>query len=173
MVKLYKRNSKVLTIDTGDDLLRCCGICNLDGSVTVGIINRHKEAKEIQLDTALLKKSVRVYEYDPQNVPYNIFGDLQDYSARLPADAPTYTLKPESIVYFTTDYAEKSETVRAENLQVADGNLTWSPVSDKNHCYYRIFANGTQIASTIACDLPISDEAATYEVLSVDQWGNV
>ena len=43
----------------------------------------------------------------------------------------------------------------------------------QNHCYYRIFANGTQIASTIACDLPISDEAATYEVLSVDQWGNV
>ena len=30
-----------------------------------------------------------------------------------------------------------------------------------------------QIASTVACDLPIEDEKASYKVLSVDQWGNV
>ena len=173
MVKLYKRNSKVLTIDAGDDKLRCCGIYNLDGSVTVGIINRHKAEKEITLDTELFKKPVRVYEYDPRNVPYNRFGDLQAPVAVLDPKIPSYTLKPESIVYFTTDYQEKAETVEAANLQVSDGKLTWAPVTDENHCYYRVFADGVQIASTIACDLPVESETATYEVKSVDQWGNI
>ena len=54
-----------------------------------------------------------------------------------------------------------------------DGKLTWNAVTDPNHCYYRIFADGKQIASTVACDLPIENEAAAYTVLSVDQWGNV
>ena len=42
--------SKVLTIDAGDGKLRCCGIRNPDGSVTVGIINRNKTEKEITLE---------------------------------------------------------------------------------------------------------------------------
>jgi len=172
MVKLYKRNSKVLTIDPGDEKLRCCGIRNLDGSVTVGIVNRNKEEKEIRLDTTLFTKPIRVYEYDPRNVPYNRFGDLQAPVAVLSPEAPGYVLKPESIAYFTTDYREKAETVEAANLQVEEGKLTWSPVTDENHCYYRIFADGEQIASTIACDLPVTDEKASYRVVSIDQWGN-
>lgn len=61
----------------------------------------------------------------------------------------------------------------AEGLAIQDGTLTWEPVSDPNHCYYRIYAGDTQIASTVACDLPVTDETAHYRVLSVDQWGNI
>lgn len=172
MVKLFKRNSKVLTIDTGDKNLRCCGILNRDGSVSIGIVNRNAEPTEISMDSSLFKKNIRVYEYDSQNVPYNRFGDLQGTCATLPCENPTYTLKGNSITFFTTDYQEKPATVCAQNVAVSDGTLTWEPVSDPNHCYYRIYAGDTQIASTVACDLPVTDETLSYRVLSVDKWGN-
>ena len=173
MIKLFKRNSKVLTIDTQDKLLRCCGVLNRDGSVSIGIVNRHPEATEITLDSSLFKKNIRVYEFDPANVPYNRFGDLQASCATLDAENPTYTLKGTSVTFFTTDYQEKAAPVAAENVAAAEGKLTWDAVADPNHCYYRVFADGEQIASTVACDLPIEKEDCAYTVLSVDQWGNV
>ncbi len=182
MIKLFKRNSKVLTIDKDDELLRCCGVLNRDGSVSIGIVNRHKEPTDITLDSSLFNKNIRVYEYDPYNVPYNKFGDLQDKTATIDKDTATYTLKPESITFFTTDYEEKAEAVVAQNLNIKDGMLVWDAVEDANHCYYRVFASEdknfvpsreNQIASTVACDLPIKDEKLCYKVLSVDQWGNI
>ena len=173
MIKLFKRNSKVMTVTTGDPLLRCCAVQNRDGSVSLGIVNRHPEDTEITLDSSLFKKDIRVYEYEPANVPYNVFGDLQGVSAVLPKDSATYTLKGTSVTFFTTDYQEKAETVEASGVKAEEGKLTWEAVADPNHCYYRIFQDGKQIASTIACDLPIEDENAAYKVLSVDQWGNV
>ena len=181
MIKLFKRNSKVLTVDTGDDLLRSCALLNKDSSVSMGIVNRSTEPKEIKLDSDLFRKAVRVYEYDPYNVPYNRFGDLQETAAVLDPENLVYTLKPNSITFFTTDYQEKAKRVQAQNVVYQDGKLTWDAVADPNHCYYRVYAGDTkgfrpsaknQIASTVACDLP-ADGKAYYKVLSVDQWGNV
>lgn len=182
MIKLFKRNAKVLTIETEDKNLRCCGVMNRDGSVSVGIVNRNQEPTQITLDSTLFKKNIRVYEFDPNNVPYNSFGDLQGVSAVVDAENPTYTLKGTSVTFFTTDYEEKTQQVVAQELNLTDGVLTWKPVSDPNHCYYRIYAGESadfvpgpenQIASTVACDLPVSDSWLCYKVLSVDQWGNV
>ncbi len=182
MIKLFKRNSKVLTLESEDKLLRSCGVMNRDGSVSMGVINRHAEPVEIKLDSTLFKKNIRVYEFDPANVPYNKFGDLQGVAAVIDPENPVYTLKGTSVTFFTTDYEEKAATVAADNVAVQDSTLTWAPVADENHCYYRIFAGKTadfvptrenQIASTIACDLPVEDESLYYKVLSVDQWGNV
>ena len=180
MIKLFKRNSKVLTINTGDHKLRCCGVLNRDGSVSIGIVNRNSEDIPIRLDSTLFKKPIRVYEYDPNHVPYNRFGDLQQHSDVL--DVPEYTLKANAITYFTTDYQEKTKPVCARGVAVSKGKLTWKAVADPNHCYYRVYAGSNkhfmpapdnQIASTVACDLPIQDSGLCYKVLSVDQWGNV
>ena len=182
MIKLFKRNSKVLTIETGDSKLRCCGILNRDGSVSIGIVNRNAEPTPVTLDSSLLRKDVRVYEYDPFNVPYNRFGDLQASCATLEKDNPTYTLKGSSITFFTTDYQEKAAQVSAQHVAWADGTLTWEPADDPNHCYYRVYAGEdagfvpsmeNQIGSTVACDLPAEDGHLYYKVLSVDAWGNV
>lgn len=182
MIKLFKRNSKVLTIETEDPLLRCCGVYNRDGSASVGVVNRNRSPVDITLDSDLFNKAIRVFEYDPQNVPYNRFGDLQAPSAVLPARDGKYTLKPYSLTFFTTDYQEKAQTVAAQNIKADQGKLTWDEVSDPNHCYYRVFADrnaefvpciDNQIASTVACDLPIKDDKMYYKVISVDQWGNI
>lgn len=185
MIKLFKRNSYVLDVTSCDALLRTCGLLNRDGSLSVGVVNRRKEPVTVRLESTLLgAKPVRVYEYDPQNVPFNRFCDLPDFTAVLAPDAAIYELKPESVTFFTTDYLEKTHTVSAFGPTVSAHTLTWEPVSDPNHCYYRIFADKkadfapsreNQIASTIACRLPleVKTEGLHYKVLSVDKSGNI
>ena len=182
MVKLFKRNSKVLTIRTGDPMLRACGLLNRDGSVSIGIVNRNTEPTEITLDSSLFHKNIRVYEYDSNNVPRNDFADIQDCSEVLDKDAPTITLKPNSVTFFTTDYQEKAGSVAAKGIKKQKSALIWNAVSDPNHCYYRVYADkepdftpnrNNQIASTVATNLPITDSTLYYKVLSVDCWGNV
>ena len=181
MVKLFKRNAKVLKIDTGDDLLRACGLDNRDGSVSIGIVNRHTEPCEIKLDSTLFNKNVRVYEYDPNNVPKNNFADLQDFSI-IDKSNPIFTLKPMSVTFFTTDYEEKAKRIFAKGVKKKRNTLVWKETKYENHCYYRVYADKSrnftpsqdnQIASTIATSLPISDKSLHYKVLSVDCWGNV
>ncbi len=150
--------------------------------MSIGIINRNEKDVEIELSSSLFRKDIRVYEYDPRNVPSNKFGDIQDCSTVLPKDLAKFTLKRESVTFFTTDYEEKEAPVYAANLKVSETTLFWDEVEDKNHCYYRVYASEkpdfvpgreNQIASTVATDVPITDNRLYYKVLSVDTYGNV
>lgn len=182
LTKFFKRNSKVLDIECSDANLRACGIINRDKSVTIGIVNRNKVSTEISLDTSLFGRDVRVYEYDANNPPYNEFADLQDYTEIISGDKLHYTLKPESVTCFTTDYIVKEKTVYADNVTVEDGRIRWSGVEDKNHCYYRVFASNrkdfvpsgeNQIASTTATYLKTKTTQKYIKVISVDKSGNI
>ena len=182
LVKLFKRNSKVLDISCDDKKLRSCAILNRDGSVSMGIVNRHSCEQEITIKSDLFNKNIRVYEYDPENVPYNRFADLQDYSMVIDKDTAVYKLKAQSVTFFTTDYTEKEQSVFANNLSINDKILSWDATDDVNHCYYRVFASDkkdfkpseeNQIASTIAESIPIDDDKLYYKVLSVDKSGNI
>ena len=173
--KLFKKNAKVLALASDDDLLRMSGVRTREGCTTVGIVNRHTNPTDITLDAALFDgKPVRVYEYDPQNVPFNRFADLQAPSATLDThgETVTYTMPPESVIFITSDYIEKNEPVEAENVRREDGFLLWDAVNDPNHCYYRVYLDGEQIASTVATSLPAESDG-TYRVLSVDISGNI
>ena len=182
VIELFQRNSKVLDIECSDKNLRACGIFNRNKTVTVGIVNRNKEATEISLDTSLFDGDIRAYEYDANNPPYNEFADLQDYTAIISKDKPIYTLKPESVTYFTTDYILKEESVYADGVEIDGGLIKWNAVEDKNHCYYRVFTSNeqdfipsveNQIASTVATSIK-SDKVLKYvKVVSVDKSGNM
>lgn len=182
LMKFFGRNAKVIETECSDPLLRSCAVmARFGGAVTMGVVNRHKESVQIRLDTELFKKNIRVYEYDPYNVPYNKFADMQKPSAVLDKENPVWTLKPESVAYFTTDYIEKDAPVYAQNLRLENGVLSWDDVDDPNHCYYRVFAgedssfepdDAHQIASTAACHIE-AEEGPVYKVLSVDTSGNV
>ena len=86
LTKFFKRNSKVIEISTEDYNLRSCAVINRDGFVSVGIVNRNTEMTAIKFDCNLFMKNVRVYEYDANNVPYNDFADMQDFSEVLDND---------------------------------------------------------------------------------------
>ena len=181
LTKFYKRNSKVLEIESFDKNVRGCGILNRDGSVTVGFVNRNKTETKICISTELFKKAVRVYEYDANNVSYNKFADLQDCVTVIDEDELIYVLKPESVTYFTTDYVTKEQTVYADNVEVSEGMICWDEVTDKNHCYYRVFASDemdfvpneeNQIASTVSTVLKTDNIKKYVKVVSVDRSGN-
>ena len=183
LAKFFCRNTRVLDTAADDPLLRSCAVAKRGGEkVTFGVVSRHDEPVEIRLDTQLFKKPVRVYEYDTNNVPFNRFGDMQGVTAVLDPNEAVYTLKPQSVTYFTTDYDEKTKSVEAKLIGIKNGVLSWKSVSDPNHCYYRVFAGETadfelngahQIASTAAEHLPVDNAKLCYRVLSVDQSGNI
>ena len=182
LTKFFKRNSKVLDIESPDKYIRACGVINRVKTVSVGMVNRKNEPVTISLDTSLFGKDVRVYEYDSNNVPYNQFADMQSYSAVISKDSLVYTLKPESVTYFTTDYITKGERVEAESVKNADGILSWNAVNDRTHCYYRVFTSDqedfvpsieNQIASTVGTSLRTSVAKKYVKVLSVDKSGNI
>ena len=50
--------------------------------------------------------------------------------------------------------------------------LSWKPCADPEHAYYRVYANGRQVASTVATSLRIADGAMRHTATSVDRWGN-
>lgn len=170
LTRYMKRNSKVLDIANDDPMLRMAALLHKDGNVSIAIVNRAKEKKEINLNLAIKHaedlKPFKVYEYDSNNVPMNEFGDLQDETTRIALDDDfnlNYELLPESVTIFTTDYVDRPD-VYAKNVKfVKDKNmLTWDAVTDKLHCYYRVYRGETadfvpsrenQIASTIATTL--------------------
>lgn len=198
LTRYMKRNSKVLDIQNDDSLLRIAALLHKDGNVSVAIVNRAKEKKQINLSLAIKHSEdlqpFKVYEYDSNNVPKNEFGDLQDETAKIRLDENSvlsYELIPESLTVFTTDYAERP-AVYADNVKFTDASrtvLTWSEVKDKLHCYYRVYRGETenfepskenQIASTIATTLELNarylKEAAIrnvkgdfYKVISVNK----
>lgn len=182
LMKLFKKNTKVLDINLNDEDLHCCGILNRDGSVTVGIINRKDENVIINLESELFDKEVRVIEFDPQNVPENKFGDIQEPVEVLQKDKVEFELKAGSLTFFTTDYKQKAKTVKAKHVRKRADKLCWCAINDKKHCYYRVYASdkrnftpskNNQIASTVGLSIPIKDKKLFYKVLSVDTWGNV
>ncbi|MBR5553273.1 MAG: hypothetical protein IKV98_05425 [Clostridia bacterium] len=172
LTRYMKRNSKVLDIQNDDKLLRMAALLHKDGSVSVAIVNRAKEKKQINLSLNFKHAedlpAFRVYEYDSRNVPSNEFGDLQDHTCTVALNEDlnlSYELLPESLTIFTTDYVERPETF-AKNVKLSSDKhtLSWSPVTDKLHCYYRVYRGTTadfvpskenQIASTVATDLKL------------------
>lgn len=195
--KFCKRNAKVLDIENDDPLVRMCALLNRDGSISVAVVNRNKKPTpiKIKLDVKHIEKQppMRVYEYDSKNAPTNEFGDLQSPSATLDrADAIEYTLIPESLTVFTTDYKTKTEPIFAEEVKREENTVSWKAVDDPEHCYYRVYrgehadfvpALENQIASTVDTRLDLGarylDDAAIlrvkgdfYKVISVDRSGN-
>ena len=197
--KYCKRNAKVLDIENNDPLLRIAALLNRNGSISIAVVNRHTEPTSLHLKLALkhMEKQppMRVYEYDSHNVCMNEFGDLQDPSAILPfknGNEMEYTLLPESLTVFTTDYKIKEKEIFAKKVVKKANWLSWQPVEDPEHCYYRVYRGETpdfrpclenQIASTVDTSLDFSarylDDSAIlnvkgkyYKVLSVDRSGN-
>lgn len=81
-------------------------------------------------------------------------------------------LPPRSIIFLTADYIERIPS-EIFGIEVKDGWLRWSSCKDEEHCYYRVYANGRQVASTVDEKIRVHSTDLKYEVLSVDKWGNV
>lgn len=177
MCRYLRQDSRLLGIECDDDMLRMGAVMNNDGTVSLCIVNRHKEDIDIKLTADFgIDRDFRVYRYDSDNVPRNKFADLQDYDCKSQYDSQkgaTVKLHPNSVTVITTDYVERVPCV-VEGLELSENKLSWKEVSDEEHCYYRVFKNGQQIASTVDTVLRLEEVLPDDEfyVCSVDIYGN-
>lgn len=174
MAKFFRKNSNVLEFDVSDSSITCGGTVNLDGNYSYCIMNLSDEEKNIEFSTEYsIDKPFRMYTYDSQNVPYNDFGDLQDYTTINHENGVIHTvLQPKSFIILTTDYVDRTPS-EIKNIVVDDNRIFWSATDDAEHCYYRVFEDGVQIGSTVAEYLDrTTKHGSTYTVKSVDKYGN-
>jgi hypothetical protein len=178
LVKLFRKGARVLPWTTADDTLRAGGVTNPNGSVSFAVIN-WGEAKKVALQLPHpIAKPLRLYEYDSAHPPLNEFNDLQPAKGTVVAEGGCVlvAMPAKSLVFLTTDYIDRIPAAIA-NVRMVNGSLNWSASKEPEHCYYRVYRNGKQIASTVATSLPVSGlmskELQQFSVKSVDKWGNV
>jgi hypothetical protein len=172
-------------------------IKNLEnGSRSIAVINRNDKPRilDLKMKPADGDKPFRKYLYDPENVPFNYFGDLQTYSKKISLKNGSFrdTIPPQSLAVYTTACDDDAPAAVAglkwEIRKIDDRNravLSWDPNTEKDLCYYRIYRSEKpdveisprrQIASTISnqyIDISVHDMPKYYyHVVAVDQSGN-
>ena len=174
LAKLFRKGARVLPWTTSDDTLRAGGVTNPNGSVSFAVIN-WGEAKTVTLALPHpLDRPLRIYEYDSENPPFNAFNDLQPTKGTVMAEggAVSVAMPAKSMVFLTTDYVDRTPAAVAD-VRVANGRLVWSASAEPEHCYYRVYRDGKQIASTVATSLPVKvNDVSRFAVKGVDKWGN-
>jgi len=197
LTRFFRGPAEVYEVNTSDSLLRVCTIKNLEnGSYSVAVINRHWEPQSIGLSFEEIPagKPFRKYVYDPENVPFNYFGDMQSYVKNISPQKQHFTdsVPGYSLVVYTTNYDE-APPAKVQGLQVTrkevdkrEANvLTWEPSMEKDLCYYRIYRSldenveineRNQIASTVStahADKRIRNlPPYHYRIIAVDKSGN-
>lgn len=179
IMKYLKRNSQILSVQGDSESVHACAVRTRENRISTVVSSRLDHECDITLRFPESgKNSYRVYRYLESAPPINRFGDLQAPSETLSAENGVVTLSmpANSVAVVTNDYEEKAHSVCAEGLALQENTLTWNPVSDDNHCYYRVYEvennREKQIASTIACSCRVENPDREYRVYSVDIYGN-
>jgi hypothetical protein len=197
LTKFFRGPSEAFEVVSSDSLIRTAVVKNKEnGSISVAVINRNDLPTNVRIDMGALTgdKPFRKYLYDPENVPFNYFGDLQDPCGKISLKNNTISdlVPPQSLVVYTTCYDEdlpaeirglKIERMKENGFERA--LLTWEPGTEKDLCYYRIYRSekpdveisparevGTTIASSFK-DISVHNlPEYYYHVVAVDQSGN-
>jgi hypothetical protein len=173
MSRYFRKGANVLTARVSDPLVRAAVLENRDGSRTAAVVNLGAK-RDIVLNGWGARRS-RLYLYDSAAPYANDFADLPPPDRVIAPDGGNvaFEIPEKGMAFVTTDYVERVPP-EVREVKVVDGRLTWAPVDDPCHCYYRVHANGKQIASTVATSLPVKvDDVVRFAVKSVDKWGNV
>jgi hypothetical protein len=197
MSKFFRGPSEAFEVVSSDPLMRIAAIRNTEnGSMSIAVINRNEETRELdlKLETPETGKAFRKYVYDPDDVPFNYFGDLQTFSKIITPEKGSINdnIPPLSLVVYTTAYDDDPPSdvngmkVERKKLEGRDrAVLTWQSNDEKDFCYYRIYRSEKpdveisprrQIASTISntyVDRSVHNMPDYYyKVIAVDQSGN-
>ena len=172
--RYFRKGATVLSATVTDPLVRACVLENRDGTVTAALVNLGAKRTVSVSGWGAFPRAPRLYRYDSAKPRLNAFGDLpppdgtvEPVGGRLAVEIPE-----KGMAFLTTDYRSR-EPSPVKGVKVAGGRLTWTATDAPDHCYYRVFANGRQVASTVATTYTPTDAAATFAVVSVDRWGNV
>ena len=197
LTKFFRGPSEVYEVNATDSLLRVAAIKNLENeSYSIAVVNRNWDPMSIDLNftevpaNTVFRKSV----YDPADPPFNYFGDLQDFSAKLELKGQHFSdeVPGYSLVVYTTNYDDDPPApvqglkVERKEYEKREANvLSWQPSTEPDLCYYRIYRSinenveitpRNQIASTVSTEH--ADKRVRglpeyhYKIIAVDKSGN-
>jgi len=197
LTKFFRGPAEVYQVIPSDTLLRVAAIKNLEtGSHSIAIVNRHHTPKYIRLKMTGTtdEKPFRKYIYNPEDVPFNYFGDLQEYSEKLALDDGQLmdSIPGYSLIVYTTSYDDNPpdpvqglEVKRKEVDQREAEVLTWEPNPEEDLCYYRIYRSvdenveiiprneiGTTVSTEYVDKRIRSLPQFHYRIIAVDKSGN-
>jgi hypothetical protein len=198
LTKFFRGPSEAFEVVSSDSLIRISAIRNKEnGSISVALVNRNNLPTKVKINVGALTgdKPFRKYVYDPENVPFNYFGDLQDPSGKiaLKNNSLLDVVPPQSLVVYTTCYDDNPPAditgLNVERKKDEAGRerafLSWDASPEKDFCYYRIYRSelpdveisprkevGTTVVNTFR-DLSVHNMPKYYyKVIAVDQSGN-
>jgi hypothetical protein len=197
LTKFFRGPSVAYEVASSDSLLRIAALKNKDnGSISVAVVNRNNLPTKVSINMGALTgdKPFRRYLYDPENVPFNYFGDLQGPSGKisLKSNKLNDVIPPQSLVVYTTSYDDNPPAdIKGLNVERRKDEgrdrafLTWEANTEKDFCYYRIYRSekpdveisprkeiGTTISNSFK-DISVHGMPQYYyHVVAVDQSGN-
>lgn len=195
LTKFFRGPSEVFQVNTTDSLIRVCAARNTEkNTISMAVLNRNSESRRIriQLDPAGEGTVFRKYIYDPEDVPFNYFGDLQGPAGNIELNGDAFDDIPSnSLVVYTSDFDEdlpapvKNLKVEVKKDMWVSHILSWDPNTEDDFCYYRIYRSEKpdvevttlkQIASTTSTeftDIGVHGMPQYYyKVVAVDNSGN-
>ena len=174
MSRYFRKGANVLKAQVSDPLLRASVLENRDGTMTAAIVNLGPRRAVTVAGWGSFPRRPRLYLYDSAKPYANPFGDLPSPDALLEPreDGLRFEIPEKGMAYVTTDYVARMPPP-VKGVKVTDGRLSWTASDDPDHCYYRVYANGRQIASTVATSRAAEGAGVRFDVVSVDRWGNM
>lgn len=193
LTKYFRGPATVYQTKAADEKLRVAALRrDEDKAWSIAVLNRNSQDVPFKLAIAGANQPAvfRKYLYDPQRVPVTVDGDLQEPAAKLPMREGTLAdaVEAGSLAVYTTLYDDTPpapvrglEVTRIHDTripgEIAEATrLRWSPNSEPDLCYYRIFHHGARIGSTAATEYidagPDNSRPGGYAVVAVDRSGN-
>jgi len=193
LTKFFRGSATVLQVNAGDEKLRVAALQHdQDKTWSIAVINRDSRdvAVKLTLTGASQPAVFRKYLYDPKHVPVTVDGDLQEPAGKLPLRDRVLvdTVEAGCLAVYTTAYDETPpspvrglEVTRIRDTripgEVADATrLRWTPNTEPDLCYYRLYHHGVRIGSTAATEFidsgPGNSRPGGYSVVAVDRSGN-
>lgn len=177
MVRYFRKGSRILEWNCESDVIRGVAAESPEGNLTAAVLSWSEREETVTLMTEHpVKKVLRCFVFEAANVPEDPFCDLPKWKYLAEATENgteiTVMLPPKSMVLLTEDYEDRVPPV-VENVTASGAEIRWDAAEDALHRYYRVYENGVQIGSTVACRLeyPVKD-GMEYQVHSVDRYGN-
>ena len=170
---------KVLKAVSSDPLVRVACVMQTGGGLAIAVVNRSKAATTIEVAMPAVDKPLRRFSFDPARPPQHPFGDLPAPDGLLKVAEGRFSdrLPPSSVTVYTTLYDEDPPArVAGVTTATVDGRrvVRWTASADKDLAYYRVFAGGRQVGSTVATQLTLPAGAdQPLSVRAVDRSGNV
>ncbi len=194
LTRFFRGPATVFATACNDPYLRVAAVRHHDaGSWSIAVVNRCPTRVPISLQVKgdQTSATLRKYVYDPANIPFHPFGDMQapEGLVEMASGKLEDSVGPSTLTVYTSAFdAVRPAAVAGITASKQDDGawrVEWQANAEEDFCYYRVYGSDepafelaveNQVGSTIATHFidrrPEQAERRFYRVIAVDTSGN-